>query len=1109
MKYTSQLISYIAVITFIIILLTGCEKQITRKADWETNFNDIHFVDAKHGWIVGEKGMIIHTNDGGKTWERQGTGTEGDIKSVYFTNLLNGWAVGDKGLIVATDDGGKHWYLQESGIYSMLNGVFFSNSKEGWVVGEDADILYTQNGGKTWKRQSVSEFPFPFNDVWFMDNRHGWAVGERGLIVHTTDGGQSWKPQTSGSAFPLNSVHFVTPKKGWVVGELGTVLHTDDGGQSWVPQTQEEWQMLKGVLFLPNFSFKKKSSIIRNTYEGWVVGWPGFVMHTTNGGLTWTKQDTKTYNELYAVHFIDNQVGWVVGQFGEVLHTKDGGATWKFQYSGTQANLNKVYFADANIGIITGDNGVILMTANGGQKWHLQDSGTNNDLYGFALSPMGLVAVGKNGIATRYSIDTEKIPVELPPVQLPPVAEETKEPQVITESPTVEQVSYQWEIIRQATWRTDFADVCFLDEQTGWAVGSGGVIAHTTDGGKTWRPQHSGVKDDLRLVTFVDATHGWIAGSGMLLRTENGGETWQVIRDFLQVGAIDYDQDSPTFHLVKSQLTVQTMQFLNPKEGWLGVDEGQFCHTTDGGLTWKIHQTATTYSPITALHFLNSKEGWAVAPDRSGSDRPGGLILHTVDGGVYWQIQYKTKQLGIAVHFTDAKSGWVVMEDGNSLVTNDGGVEWIVKSSNLVDDTQLKISPHYGRILKIKFRNNKEAWGIGNDGSILITRDQGENWTRIDVLETEGQRKQSFRTPITNVHFVDDQHAWAVGKSGQIYHTADGGKTWERQLGEQLDDLRDALFFSATHGVIAGNNGLLLETQDGGQTWTQLQSGTRQALIGIHFSSNIIFSNIIESQNNVIASKAKQSQRNEGGAKQKTESSQLKWGWTMGRDGTVFYTTDGYKWSAGKKPIRIIEPEIPFAMNDVAFGDFSEGWAVGNDGQIIHNRDGGPIWTSQPTSTQRELFGLEMRHAPVGWAVGRSGVILRTINGGEYWKLHETNIGYDLHAVSFSPTNDRKGWVAGRYGIILSTTDGGFTWKAELSGVTKDLYGLLALSDNEIYAVGAEGTIIYSVDGGVTWTQQHTDIDNDLYAITLTKDGDTLWVVGQWGVVLRKKNIAL
>ncbi|MBM3235769.1 hypothetical protein FJZ31_05675 [Candidatus Poribacteria bacterium] len=67
----NQLTFCVAVITFIVILLTGCEKQITRKADWETNFNDIHFVDAKHGWVIGEKRMIIHTDDGGNTWKRQ------------------------------------------------------------------------------------------------------------------------------------------------------------------------------------------------------------------------------------------------------------------------------------------------------------------------------------------------------------------------------------------------------------------------------------------------------------------------------------------------------------------------------------------------------------------------------------------------------------------------------------------------------------------------------------------------------------------------------------------------------------------------------------------------------------------------------------------------------------------------------------------------------------------------------------------------------------------------------------------------------------------------------------------------------------------------------
>ncbi|MEK9138440.1 MAG: YCF48-related protein, partial [Bacteroidota bacterium] len=325
---------------------------------------------------------------------------------------------------------------------------------------------------------------------------------------------------------------------------------------------------------------------------------------------------------------------------------------------------------------------------------------------------------------------------------------------------------------------------------------------------------------------------------------------------------------------------------------------------------------------------------------------------------------------------------------------------------------------------------------------------------------------------IANAYFVSDQQAWAVGSSGHIYHTADGGETWERQLGEQLDNFRDVLFFSSAQGWIAGDNGLLLETQDGGKTWASLKSSTNQDLIGVHFVSL-----------------------------------EPKWGWAMRRDGTVLYTTDGSKWSAGNTPLRPPlledEPPMPFTMKDVAFGKFSEGWAVGSDGQIIHNQDGGPIWTPQRTSTGKDLTSVEMKFVPLGWAVGHSGIVQRTINGGEYWKYHETGTGYDLHAVSF--ITNRKGWAVGRYGMVLRTTDGGFTWEAESSGVTKDLYGILALSDGAVYAVGAEGTIIHSVDGGVTWKLQHTDIDNDLYAIVRAKDDDTLWVVGQWGVVLRRK----
>jgi len=194
----------------------------------------------------------------------------------------------------------------------------------------------------------------------------------------------------------------------------------------------------------------------------------------------------------------------------------DGGKTWKFQRSQTQANLNKVYFADVNHGLIVGDEGVILTTTNGGVTWELQKSGTSNDLYSFSLSPDGILAVGEGGIAMRYSVDTEKFIVELPPV-----VEDLE-----VEAASAEPTEYYWEIVRQGNWRTLFTDTYFLSAQQGWAVGEGGTILHTIDGGKTWQPQQSGIIRDLQRIFFIDKNYGWITGQGILLRTEDGGETW-------------------------------------------------------------------------------------------------------------------------------------------------------------------------------------------------------------------------------------------------------------------------------------------------------------------------------------------------------------------------------------------------------------------------------------------------------------------------------------------------------------------------------------------------------------------------------------------------------
>lgn len=110
--------------------------------------------------------------------------------------------------------------------------------------------------------------------------------------------------------------------------------------------------------------------------------------------------------------------------------------------------------------------------------------------------------------------------------------------------------------------------VSFVDARTGWAVGHGAVILHSSDGGNTWKRQFDG--NDLaraaseRLVqgegakpasqgapdpslaatkllaeaiadkpildvNFVDAKTGYAVGAyGLLLRTQDGGTTWQL-----------------------------------------------------------------------------------------------------------------------------------------------------------------------------------------------------------------------------------------------------------------------------------------------------------------------------------------------------------------------------------------------------------------------------------------------------------------------------------------------------------------------------------------------------------------------------------------------------
>lgn len=243
-----------------------------------------------NNWIVGKYGLILHTNDGGRKWEKQESGTGQVLLGVSFADDRVGFAVGGGGVILATPDGGASWTMQRPGEEQLL-GVQALDKTRAYAVGAFGSFFATSDGGKTWNRYKFTwEKLIPriieelggniepnLNAVHFVTKEIGWIVGEFGLILHTGDGGRTWALQRGGRNLPqLCAVIFRDERQGWAIGQEGTLLWTKDGGQHW---------------------FQSELGIKRDLYaaalEGERVVFVGdrLFLKTENGGSNWTRKD--------------------------------------------------------------------------------------------------------------------------------------------------------------------------------------------------------------------------------------------------------------------------------------------------------------------------------------------------------------------------------------------------------------------------------------------------------------------------------------------------------------------------------------------------------------------------------------------------------------------------------------------------------------------------------------------------------------------------------------------------------------------------------------------------------------------------------------------------
>ncbi|RLA95164.1 MAG: hypothetical protein DRG25_00925, partial [Deltaproteobacteria bacterium] len=204
-----------------------------------------HFIDEIKGWAVGNRGLVVYTQDGAETWNRIEKVPDVALYDITFIGQ-NGWIVGREGIILHTKDGGKHWEKQKSPTQASLTSIFFLDQKKGVIAGEGGTVLLTENGGAEWQLASLNwEELLPkvlkergvispnLYDLFFLNESYGWMVGDNGMVLFSADGGKHWEVLRIGLFPPLFSVFFKDEKEGWVAGQNGLLLHSKDGGRSW------------------------------------------------------------------------------------------------------------------------------------------------------------------------------------------------------------------------------------------------------------------------------------------------------------------------------------------------------------------------------------------------------------------------------------------------------------------------------------------------------------------------------------------------------------------------------------------------------------------------------------------------------------------------------------------------------------------------------------------------------------------------------------------------------------------------------------------------------------------------------------------------------------
>ncbi|MFZ6048540.1 WD40/YVTN/BNR-like repeat-containing protein [Pseudomonas sp. CR3202] len=243
----------------------------------------VHFVDEAHGWAVGHDGVVLHSEDGGRTWSQQ-------LDGRTISQLMVTWAEGE----VARLEAAIAVAPGDTSLESALDNANFAldDARAGAEAGSSRPLL----------------------DVWFRDTQEGWVVGAYGMIVHTRDGGQTWAflpGLENPDRLHLNTVLGLADGSLLVGGEGGRLYRSRDAGPHW--QSSQP----SGPASLYKLMQLRDGRVLAH-------GFGGTLLSSQDRGDSWQQVTLPVRAGLYGGVELDDGSLLLAGQGGVLLASRDG-----------------------------------------------------------------------------------------------------------------------------------------------------------------------------------------------------------------------------------------------------------------------------------------------------------------------------------------------------------------------------------------------------------------------------------------------------------------------------------------------------------------------------------------------------------------------------------------------------------------------------------------------------------------------------------------------------------------------------------------------------------------------------------------------------------------